>query len=108
MAVFLNGGAIPEPDTRGQAIVDDHFMVLFNGSPEAMEFVLPDADYGDAWTAEVNTAEDSVVDTATPEVVATAFKPGQSVTAEGRSIVVLRCPRQVSVGTPGGAASARR
>ena len=36
LAVFLNGAAIPEPDTRGQRIVDDSFLVLFNGHDESL------------------------------------------------------------------------
>ncbi len=31
--VFLNGDAIIEPDERGQDVVDDSFLVLFNGQP---------------------------------------------------------------------------
>jgi len=98
--VFLNGRAIPEPDTRGQAIVDDHFLVLFNGSDAQIPFALPDADYGDQWVAEVDTAAQEVSD----EIL----EPGGSVTVQPRSVVVLRCETEPSAGTPTGTATARR
>ena len=44
--MFLNGAAIPEPDARGNPVVDDSFLVLFNGAPDPMPFVLPDRSYG--------------------------------------------------------------
>ena len=53
--VFLNGDAIAEPDLRGQEIVDDSFLVLFNGQPDAATFTLPPSRFGDVWTAVVDT-----------------------------------------------------
>jgi glycogen operon protein len=100
MMVFLNGSAIPEPDVRGQRTVDDSFLVVFNGADDALEFVLPDATYGHRWSAEV--------DTAAVDAPPTDYEPGDVVTAQARSVVVLRCPRPLAHGAPGGAASARR
>ncbi|MFC8503600.1 glycogen debranching protein GlgX [Pedococcus sp. NPDC057267] len=100
MTVFLNGQAIPEPDVRGRPIVDDHFVILFNGSDDAIAFTLPDADYGEHWTTEIDTAAQEVADT--------VFGPGDQVTAQGRSVVVLRCPHDVEVGAPAGASVVRR
>jgi isoamylase len=100
MMVFLNGQAIPELDSRGQKTVDDHFLVIFNAHSDAIDFTLPGADYGDAWQVEIDTAAD--------EVDATVRAPGDTVVAEARSTVVLRCPRHVPSGTPAGAAIARR
>ncbi|QCB93753.1 glycogen debranching protein GlgX [Cellulomonas shaoxiangyii] len=53
--VFLNGDAIDEPDMRGQDIVDDSFLLLFNGHWEKSQFQLPGADYGAVWTAVLDT-----------------------------------------------------
>ena len=39
--VFLNGDAIAEPDLRGQEIVDDSFLVLFNGQPRRRDVHAP-------------------------------------------------------------------
>jgi glycogen operon protein len=101
MAVFLNGAAIPEPDTRGQRIVDDSFLVLFNGHHEQLRFALPDDDYGSGWLVEVDTAARDI----DPELMLT---PGSEVTTEARSVVVLRCPREPQSLSPAGAAVGRR
>jgi glycogen operon protein len=89
--VFLNGQTIPEPDTRGQKIVDDHFLVLFNGSDGDIEFTIPTADYGDSWVVEIDTATEGAPDPAQEQPA--AYAPGAKVTAIGRSVVVLRCAR---------------
>jgi glycogen operon protein len=86
--VFLNGHTIPEPDTRGQKIVDDHFLVLFNGSDADIEFVLPAADYGDRWLTEIDTAADAGQAAEVAE-----YDPGAKLTTPARSVVVLRCAR---------------
>ncbi len=79
--VFLNGEAIREPDTRGERIVDDSFLVIFNGQPEELRFTLPDAEYGEEWHVVFDTAgrldQDAVL------------APGQSLSAESRSVVLL-------------------
>jgi glycogen operon protein len=98
--VFLNGQTIREPDARGQQTVDDHFLVIFNAHTEAIPFMLPDIDYGDRWVVEVDTAAD--------EVEAVEHKPGSTVTAQSRSVVIMRCPREKPMGSPAGAALARR
>ncbi|HYQ74981.1 glycogen debranching protein GlgX [Cellulomonas sp.] len=53
--VFLNGDAIAEPDLRGEEIVDDSFLVLFNAQPEPVSFTLPDAEYGETWTVALDS-----------------------------------------------------
>ncbi len=53
--VFLNGDAIAEPDLRGEEIVDDSFLVLFNAQPEPVSFTLPDKEYGETWTVALDT-----------------------------------------------------
>jgi isoamylase len=100
MTVFLNGAAIREPDARGNPVLDDSFLVLFNGSPDPLPFVLPDDSYGESWTAEIDTAA-SVVDT-------TTHQPGSTMTVQGRSVVVLRSTRVTATGAPAGAATARK
>ena len=53
--VFLNGEAITEPDLRGEPIIDDSFLVLYNAQPEQATFTLPGAEYGTAWTVVLDT-----------------------------------------------------
>ena len=58
LAVFLNGEAITSPGPRGERIVDDSFLVLFNAYGESMTFVIPDGLSGSRWELELDTAGD--------------------------------------------------
>ncbi len=84
LMVFLNGDAIPEKDDRGRRIVDDSFLVLFNAHSEALDFTLPPADYGERWTAVVDT------DHTTPE--GAEHEAGSVLSVTSRSVVVLSRP----------------
>jgi glycogen operon protein len=93
MMVFFNGDAIPEPDRRGEKVVDDSFLVAFNAHHDTLTFTVPDEVYGDGWLVALDTADDqagivSVFDDAT------TLLPGVEVQVAGRSVVVLRRPRQ--------------
>jgi isoamylase len=79
--VFLNGEAIPEPDPRGQPIVDDSFLVLFNASDTPLEFTLPGEDFGILWSV--------VLDTAGSMAEGTLLATGKVVDMEARSVMVL-------------------
>ena len=87
LMVFLNGSAIPEPDPRGQQILDDSFLVMFNAHDEPLTFTLPDEEYGAEWIP--------VIDTALHEVEANHLDPTWQIQVQPRSIVVLRCPREI-------------
>jgi glycogen operon protein len=100
LSVFLNGGAIPEPDDRGQRVVDDSFLVLFNGHDDLLRFTLPEEEYGASWLVEVDTGAQDV----DPDLVLT---PGSEVTLQARSVMVLRCPRSGEAGAPSGAVARR-
>jgi glycogen operon protein len=83
IAVFLNGEAIPEPDARGERIVDDTFLLCFNADDAALDFVIPQGVYGKEWTAEVDTSDPVG---ATDMVV----EAGEKISMPGRSVLVLR------------------
>jgi glycogen operon protein len=86
LAVLLNGAAITEPGPRGEAIVDQSFLLLFNTADQPVTFTLPGADPTAAW--------DVVVDTATPEPAAGDPRPAASqLTVTSRAVVVLRAAR---------------
>jgi len=84
LTVFLNGSAITEADRRGQPIRDDSFLLLFNASPDELEFAVPPARYGEVWEAVLDTARP-----AEPPGDAAA-KAGGLVPVCGRSVQVLR------------------
>jgi glycogen operon protein len=87
LSVFLNGHAISEPGPRGERISDDSFLLLFNASPDALEFLVP-VNHGRQWEV--------VVDTALPEGVTLGtgakVKAGDRLTLLDRSLTVLQRP----------------
>ncbi len=87
LMVFLNGSAIPAPDPRGNPVLDDSFIVMFNAYDEALSFTLPDEEYGTEWVP--------VIDTAAHELGSDALDPSWQIKVEPRSIVVLRCPARL-------------
>jgi glycogen operon protein len=83
LGVFLNGDAITEPDPRGRRIRDNSFLMLFNGGASAVDFTLPDDDYGKAWETVLDTAETNI--RSRPPV-----SPSEPVRVIDRALVVLR------------------
>ena len=57
LMVFLNGSAIRESDVRGERIVDDNFLLLFNASSADLSFTLPEQRYGTSWNVLVDTGD---------------------------------------------------
>ncbi|WP_010534349.1 glycogen debranching protein GlgX [Brachybacterium squillarum] len=87
LTVFLNGLAIPEPTLRGERILDDSALILFNASGNPVEFVLPDATYGEEWTVEVGTG--GVID------IGETVTAGTTLTRPGHSLLVLMRPAEL-------------
>jgi isoamylase len=82
IAVFLNGHAIPEPDGRGFPVVDDSFLLCFNGHDADLDFVLPQGNYGAEWISCLDSADPQ----GNTDVV---MRAGEKITLEGRSVVIL-------------------
>ena len=82
IGVFLNGNGIRAMDRRGSRIVDDSFLMLFNGHDETVSFVLPHEEYAPAWTV--------VVDTSGVPANFQALAPGSEHKLPGRSVAVLQ------------------
>ncbi|HET7482305.1 MAG TPA: glycogen debranching enzyme, partial [Actinomycetota bacterium] len=87
IGVFLNGDEIPDPDPEGRRITDDSFLLLFNAHDAAIDFTLPDEEWGRVWVESIDTNDPAPRD-ASPE-----YKAGAQVRVETRSIVVLRRDR---------------
>jgi isoamylase len=83
LAVFLNGRAIRSPDARGEPVVDDSFLMLFNAHSENVNFTAPPEEFGESWLVEIDTALPIDDDERT-------LKPGATLSVDGRSLVVLR------------------
>ncbi|MHB1802763.1 MAG: glycogen debranching protein GlgX [Actinomycetes bacterium] len=89
LAVFLNGEAIDEPGLRGEHLVDDSFLVIFNAGEDEVEFTIPDWRYGTTWSV--------VVDTADAEASGRpSLQAGQNVRTRARSVLVLSHPPTAS------------
>ena len=85
LMVFLDGETIAEPDARGQRVVDDSFLLMFNAHYEDIDFTVPGADFGDEWEVVVDTTQARGVREDAAPVLS-----GGTVTVGQRSTVVLR------------------
>jgi glycogen operon protein len=83
VAVFLNGDAITAPNARGERVVDDSFLLCFNAGEQPIEFVMPQSDYAQEWTVELDTNHPSG---AADQVV----NAEEKVSLPSRSLLVLR------------------
>jgi glycogen operon protein len=87
LTVFLNGNAISEPGARGERITDDSFLLMFNASPEPLEFLVP-VNHGRQWQVVVDTARPDGV----PPGSGTKVGAGDRITLPDRSLTVLQRP----------------
>ncbi|WP_319436475.1 glycogen debranching protein GlgX [Mycobacterium sp. RTGN5] len=83
VGVFLNGDAIDAPNSRGEKVVDDSFLLCFNAHSKPIDFVAPDGDYAEQWTAVLDTWDA----TGTTDAM---VKAGETITVPGRSVLVLQ------------------
>jgi isoamylase len=79
----MGGEAMEEWNERGEQITDANFLLLFNADGGAMDFTLPDFGTARGWCV--------MLDTARPEQPEkhVCLPDGQTVTLEGRSMMVL-------------------
>ncbi|WP_018634937.1 glycogen debranching protein GlgX [Parafrankia elaeagni] len=59
LGCYLNGHGIPDPNTLGEAIVDDSFLLFFNAHHEPIRFLAPPANFGTTWEIIVDTRSSS-------------------------------------------------
>jgi glycogen operon protein len=85
LGVFLNGGAIPDPDVQGRPLVDDSFYLIFNGWEDQIDFTLPEARWAPSWDVVLATAKDG--DSSAPAL----RRPAGGVTpVAGHRLLVLQ------------------
>ncbi|MEO6955420.1 MAG: glycogen debranching protein GlgX [Antricoccus sp.] len=82
--VFLNGQGIRDTDERGQPVVDQSFLMCFNGHDEDLDFTIPSSGDDLAWQLVVDTATGQSTPALAPEPV------GETITVAARSMVVCR------------------
>ncbi|WP_145227287.1 glycogen debranching protein GlgX [Rudaeicoccus suwonensis] len=86
LMVFLNGEAIRTPDENGREVVDDHFLLLFNGHHEDVEFTIPEQPSDSEWHVALHTADLAQRDGDT------TYDAGAVLTVPSRSVVILQAP----------------
>ena len=82
LGVRLNGDAIDEVDERGERIVGDTLLLLFNADDTVQPFTLPATDATARW--------EILVDTADPWTPARRLREGDRYELQPRSMAVLR------------------
>ncbi|MGI9120448.1 MAG: glycogen debranching protein, partial [Acidimicrobiales bacterium] len=88
LGMFLNGRQLASPDSRGEQVVDDSFMILFNAHFEMVDFSLPAA-WGKHWKLVLDTA-DAMPPDLRSDAEGTVYKAGGEAKVESRSLVLLR------------------
>ena len=84
IGLVLAGDAIEEKDTRGNAIVDDTFLLLLNAHHEAIQFVMPQHDENTVWHLILDT------EIRQPRYLNPSFKGGEQYEIHARSLVIFR------------------
>lgn len=117
-AMFLNGAALTDVDARGHPIVDDTFLVCFNGSWETIRFATPPMEYGRSWTVVLDTVSGDIDEGGVPG--RPAIGDSEAIVLEARSMLLMRsvdtatrwrafaAARSAGIATSAGAAWARR
>jgi glycogen operon protein len=84
IAVFINGEEIPARGKRGERLMDDSFLLLFNAHHEAVEFMIPVGLRDRPWVVVIDTTKPHFIDQGP------TFKGHTSITVEERSLMVLQ------------------
>jgi glycogen operon protein len=92
LGMFLNGDEISEPGPRGERIVDDSFLLLFNG-PDPVQFRLPNGKWANTFELLLDTAIGYAgPDAGRPNglVEGVTLLADEELALEARSLVILR------------------
>lgn len=87
LGVFLNGKALRSDGPKGEPVIDNNFYIIFNAYEGELPYVLPSEEFGTTWQKTIDTHENFFC-----EEEGQSFTAGETVTVQGRSIVVLKEP----------------
>jgi glycogen operon protein len=84
VGMFLNGEEIAAPDEKGQRILDESFLLLFNAHHEDVTFTLPNRRFGERWSLVLSTTD--------PDAEPNSLEVDalEELVVGGRSLVLLR------------------
>ena len=61
IALLLSGDALDWRDASGEPVIDDSFLLVLNGSRTAVDFLLPDTEWGTRWALRIDTRRESMI-----------------------------------------------
>ncbi|MEL6458242.1 MAG: glycogen debranching protein GlgX [Cyanobacteria bacterium J06621_15] len=90
IGIFLNGEGIASPGPRGERIIDESFLILFNAHYEMLEFIVPPELQEWEWV--------TIVDTTKPRFVQRGkrYIEDKPINVDARSIVILQRLGQIN------------
>ena len=86
LTVFLNGQEIATPSHRGEQILDDSFLLMFNAHYDMLEFSLPEDVRDHKWRLLIDTKTEGFVKRTK------SFRKADKIPVAARSLVVLQSP----------------
>lgn len=86
LGIYLHGKGIHTHDAKGEPIVDDSFYLIFNAHHEPLDYTLPASKYGKHWIKNLDTFTGAIEPGET-------YKPGDVITVQGRSVILLLNPK---------------
>ena len=86
LTVYLNGGGIKHPDRYGNRAKDTSFLLMFNGSNEDQNFIIPGIEWGMRWKKVIETCCETGGLVNYNEVRG----PGETVQLEAHTMVVFQ------------------
>jgi len=86
LTVFLNGEEIATPSHRGEQVLDDSFLLMFNTHYEPLEFVIPKGVRDRKWQLLIDTKSEGFVKRRK------TYRKTDAIPVAARSLVVLRSP----------------
>lgn len=87
LAIYLNGADLGMTGYKGEKVTDDNFYIIFNADGGPIKYTLPPKKYGGKWIEVINTKNDQLTENGK------VYNPGDTVTAEGRTVVLLQSPK---------------
>ena len=84
VGMFLNGEEVAAPDEKGERILDESFLLLFNAHHEDVTFTLPNRRFGERWAVVLSTTDPGM------EPNAVEVDALEDIVVGGRSLVLLR------------------
>jgi glycogen operon protein len=92
LTIYLSGDGLDTFTETGERIIDDSFLIMFNSAEMEVVFTIPEKNWGTRWL--------KILDTATgffnPQEKNLPLMPGEIITLNGRSVVIMLLDKKVN------------